>query len=119
MVFGPAGVRILVGVVEDVDADSLKVAVEYLLNKLGDPAAVALGSCPGECKVSLAVAFSPKVVQCGLQANEFLGGIACICGGGGGGTRNFAQAGGKRPEKLVEALDKAQMDLRTALSSCN
>ena len=39
------------------------------------------------------------------------------CGGGGGGRPNFAQAGGKLPEKLPEAIQKAKDELESALSN--
>ena len=101
---------------DDIDADSLKSAAEYLLETLQDPAAVILGSCPGEGKVSLVAAFSPGVVDMGLKAGKFIGPIAKLCGGGGGGRPNFAQAGGRKPENLPTALEKARIDLVSILS---
>jgi len=76
---------------------------------------VVLGSVPAEGKVSLVAAFSPKVNEKGLQAGKFIGGIAKICGGGGGGRPNLAQAGGKDASKLTEALETAQTQLREQL----
>ncbi|ESW09307.1 hypothetical protein PHAVU_009G116900 [Phaseolus vulgaris] len=107
--------RVLVECFDDVDADSLKSAAEYLLETLTDPAAVVLGSCPGEGKVSLVAAFSPGVVDQGIQAGKFIGQIAKLCGGGGGGRPNFAQAGGRKPENLSSALDKARSELMATL----
>lgn len=101
---------------DDVDADSLKSAAEYIVDTLQDPAAVILGSCPGEGKVSLVAAFTPGVVDLGLQAGKFIGSIAKLCGGGGGGRPNFAQAGGRKPENLSSALEKARSDLLSVLS---
>lgn len=100
---------------DDIDADALKSAAEYLVNSLQDPAAVVLGSCPGDGKVSLVAAFSPGVVKMGIQAGKFIGGIAKICGGGGGGRPNFAQAGGRNPDKLLVALENARAELFAAL----
>jgi len=107
---------VLVESFDDVDAESLKSAAEYLLETLTDPAAVVLGSCPGEGKVSLVAAFSPSVVDQGLQAGKFIGQIAKLCGGGGGGRPNFAQAGGRKPENLSSALDKARSELMATLN---
>jgi alanyl-tRNA synthetase len=76
---------------------------------------VVLGSVPTPEKVSLVAAFSAAVNQKGLQAGKFIGGIAKICGGGGGGRPNFAQAGGRNPDKLAEALQAAQEQLHRAL----
>ncbi|OVA10877.1 Alanine-tRNA ligase [Macleaya cordata] len=109
-------IRILVENMDDTDADSLKSAAEYLVNTLENPVAVILGSSPGEGKVSLVAAFSPGVVDLGIQAGKFIGSIAKLCGGGGGGRPNFAQAGGKKPENLCNALEKARTDLVAILS---
>ncbi|XP_054777716.1 alanine--tRNA ligase, chloroplastic/mitochondrial isoform X2 [Prosopis cineraria] len=108
--------RVLVECLDDIDADSLKNAAEYLIETLPDPAAVMLGSCPGENKVSLVAAFTPGIVDQGIQAGKFIGQIAKLCGGGGGGRPNFAQAGGKKPENLASALEKAQSELVAILS---
>ncbi|KAI5402232.1 alanine--tRNA ligase, chloroplastic/mitochondrial isoform X2 [Lathyrus oleraceus] len=108
--------RILVEWLDDVDAESLKSAAEYLMETLADPAAIVLGSCPGEGKVSLVAAFTPGVVDQGIQAGKFIGQIAKLCGGGGGGRPNFAQAGGRKPENLAAALEKAKSELIANLS---
>lgn len=113
---GTTDARVLVASLESVDAESLKTASERLLERMGDPGAVVLGST-FEGKVSIVAAFSPKVVKAGLQAGKFVGAVAKICGGGGGGRPNLAQAGGKMPEKLPEALDQARRDLEKALTS--
>ncbi|KAB2636352.1 alanine--tRNA ligase [Pyrus ussuriensis x Pyrus communis] len=107
-------VRVLVESMEDTDADSLKKAAEYLIETLEDPAAVILGSCPGDNKVSLVAAFTPGVL--GMHAGKFIGPIGKFCGGGGGGNPNFAQAGGMKPENLSNALEKAQLDIILNLS---
>lgn len=101
---------------DDIDADSLKGAAEHLIDTLQDPAAIILGSCPGEGKVSLVAAFSLTVVDLGIQAGKFIGPIAKLCSGGGGGRLNFAQAGGRMPENLLNALEKAKEDLVSLLS---
>lgn len=83
-------IRVLVECMDDTDADSLKSAADYLVDTLEDPAAVILGSCPGEGKVSLIAAFSPGLVGMGVQAGKFIGPIVKLCGGGGGGRPNFS-----------------------------
>ncbi|MCP6758276.1 MAG: alanine--tRNA ligase [Fischerella sp. CENA71] len=107
--------KILVAQLEDVDAESLKTAAERLQQKLGAGAAVVLGSVPEAGKVSLVAAFSPEVNKKGLQAGKFIGAIAKICGGGGGGRPNLAQAGGRDASKLPEALEKAKAELIAGL----
>jgi alanyl-tRNA synthetase len=107
--------RVLVEALDEVDADALKTAAERLLQKL-DEGAVVLGSVPEAGKVSLVAAFSPSVIDKGLKAGQFIGGIAKLTGGGGGGRPNFAQAGGRDADKLPEALAAAREQLRQALS---
>ena len=107
--------KILVANLGEVDAESLKTAAERLQQKLGE-GAVILGSIPEADKVSLVAAFSPQLIkQKQLQAGKFIGNIAKICGGGGGGRPNLAQAGGRDPSKLAEALEKARNQLLQTL----
>ncbi|WGV26982.1 alanine--tRNA ligase [Halotia branconii] len=106
--------KLIIAQMEDVDPESLKTAAERLLQKIGN-GAVVLGSVPEAGKVSIVAAFSPEVNKKGLQAGKFVGAIAKICGGGGGGRPNLAQAGGRDASKLPEALAKAQSDLKSAL----
>jgi alanyl-tRNA synthetase len=108
-------VKLLVAQLEGVDAESLKTAAEQLLQKLGS-GAVVLGSAPEPEKVSLVAAFSPELVKQGLKAGAFIGEIAKLCGGGGGGRPNLAQAGGRDPQQLPAALTTAQQQLRSQLS---
>ena len=107
--------KILVAQMEDVDPESLKTAAERLLQKLGN-GAVVLGSVPEAGKVSLVAAFSADINKKGLQAGKFIGEIAKLCGGGGGGRPNLAQAGGRDPSKLPAALESARTQLQSALS---
>jgi alanyl-tRNA synthetase len=106
--------KLLVAELEGVDPDSLKTVAERLLQKLGD-GAVVLGSVPEAEKVSLVAAFSKGVNDKGLQAGKFIGAIAKLCGGGGGGRPNLAQAGGRDPSKLAEALSAARQQLESVL----
>ncbi|MDP5018978.1 MAG: DHHA1 domain-containing protein, partial [Dolichospermum sp.] len=106
--------KIIVSQLEDVDAESLKSAAERLLQKIGN-GAVVLGSIPEAGKVSIVAAFSSEVNKKGVQAGKFVGTIAKICGGGGGGKPNLAQAGGRDASKLPEALETAKSDLLAAL----
>ncbi|BAZ14974.1 alanyl-tRNA synthetase [Calothrix sp. NIES-4071] len=108
--------KLLVARIDDVDAASLQTAGERLQQKLGANAAVILGSVPEEGKVSLVAAFGSDVNKKGAQAGKFIGNIAKICGGGGGGRPNLAQAGGRDASKLPEALEKAKSELKASLS---
>ena len=108
--------KILVANMGEMDAKSLQSAGERLQQKLGE-SAVVLASVPSEGKVSLVAAFSPQVIkEKKLQAGKFIGGIAKICGGGGGGRPNLAQAGGRDASKLNQALDTAKQQLSDSLN---
>lgn len=106
--------KVLVANLGTADAKSLQTAAERLQQKLGE-AAVVLGAIPSVGKVSLVAAFSKGVNQKGLQAGKFIGGIAKLCGGGGGGRPNLAQAGGRDASKLPEALEAAKQQLADGL----
>ncbi len=106
--------KILVAQLPDIEAEALKAAAEKLSAKLGH-SAVVLGSFSEDGKVTLVASFSKEVIAKGLQAGKFIGAIAQICGGGGGGRPNLAQAGGKDASKLLEALEAAANQLRSAL----
>ena len=107
--------KIIIAELGHVDANALQTAAEQLLNKLGE-GAIVLASIPEPDKVSLVAAFSKGVNAKGLQAGKFIGNIAKICGGGGGGRSNLAQAGGRDASKVKEALVKAKAELEAGLS---
>ncbi len=107
--------KILVAEMAGAEPDALKTAAERLQKKLGE-SAVVLGSVPEANKVSLVAAFSKGINGKGVQAGKFIGQIAKLCGGGGGGRPNLAQAGGRDASKLGEALDSAREQLREVLS---
>jgi alanyl-tRNA synthetase len=105
---------VIVAELGNVDGTALQTAAERLLQKLG-AGAVVLASVPAPDKVNLVAAFSKEVNEKGLQAGKFIGSIAKICGGGGGGRPNLAQAGGKDPSQVTAALQQAKTDLTTGL----
>ena len=60
-------------------------------------------------------AFGKAVIAANLQAGKFIGAIAKLCGGGGGGRPNLAQAGGRDGAALDGALASARSELQTTL----
>lgn len=98
------------------DAESLKNAAENLLQKLGENGAVVLGASPEDGKVNFVAAFGPNVIKKGLQAGKIIGVVAKICGGGGGGRPNFAQAGGKDASQLGAAMAEAMRSVSEGLA---
>ncbi len=108
--------QLLVQQLDGIDAAALAVAAQHLQELLGDPVAVVLGSAAAADKVCLVAAFSPAVVKLGVSAGGLMGPLAKMCGGGGGGKPAFAQAGGRDPARLVDALAKAREQLEQSLS---
>jgi alanyl-tRNA synthetase len=84
-------------------------------SKLGAPSAVVLGGEFGG-KAGLVALVSPEVVGRGLSAGSLIREIAPIVGGGGGGRDDMAQAGGKDPAKLDEALGAARAAIERELA---
>jgi len=108
-----AGIRVVVEPVDRVDQRGLNALADAVRQKLGD-AAVVLGAVDGE-RVFLVANFAPAAVERGLKAGDTIKVAAQVAGGGGGGRDNLAQAGGRDPEKLPEALATARMAIDRAL----
>jgi len=83
-------------------------------SKVGGPSAVVLGGTDGE-KVGLVALFSKDAVERGLDAAATIREAAPVVGGGGGGREDMAQAGGRDPEKLDEALAAARAAIEREL----
>ena len=111
--------QLLVERLDGVDGTGLQGAAQSLADQLGDGAAVVLGGLPDPAdqgKVILVAAFGKAVIAAKLQAGKFIGGIAKLCGGGGGGRPNLAQAGGRDGAALDGALEAAQEELYSTLA---
>jgi alanyl-tRNA synthetase len=81
------------------------------------PSAVLLASRQGNDKVTLVAGISKELQARKLSAGNWIRPVAEAVGGGGGGRPDMAQAGGKNPAKLPEALQIAQDTIRQMLSS--
>jgi alanyl-tRNA synthetase len=88
---------------------------DRIKNQLGDPAVVVLGA-PGDGRALLLVAATPGAVERGIKAGAVVKAAAAAVGGGGGGRDTMAQAGGRDPEKLPDALDAARGEIERALA---
>ncbi|GAA3408002.1 alanine--tRNA ligase [Paenibacillus hodogayensis] len=100
------GVTLLTAKVGAGDMDSLRNIVDQMKAKLGS-AVIVLGSVSDD-KVNLVAAVTPDLVQKGFHAGKLVKEAAARCGGGGGGRPDMAQAGGKEPAKLGEALQAVE-----------
>ena len=66
-------------------------------------------------KVHLAAGLTPDLIALGLHAGNWLKDVAPVVGGGGGGRPDLAQAGGKNPDQVPAALERALEYLRGKL----
>lgn len=98
--------ELIVSEVDDISADGLKNLVEHL-RKLRDNLVVLLGTKLGADKVSLVAGVSDPLAK-RFNAGQIVKEAATICGGSGGGRPQLAQAGGKDPSKLTDALHKGE-----------
>jgi alanyl-tRNA synthetase len=110
-----AGARVLTAEVGVSDPKALLALADRLKGRLGD-AVIVLG-CSAEGRVHLVASVAPALVERGVRAGSVVKAAAEVAGGGGGGRDTMAQAGGRDPEKLGEALEAAEQAVREALSA--
>jgi alanyl-tRNA synthetase len=109
------GVRFVVDAVSAPDAKALLVLSDAVRQRLGD-AVVVLGTAV-DGRVHLVANVAPAAVERGVKAGELVRAAAEVVGGGGGGRDTMAQAGGRDPEKLPEALTTARAAIEQALQA--
>ena len=112
--------QLLVARLDGVEGAGLQSAAQGLQEQLGAGAAVVLAGQPDVAdggKVVLVAAFGSAVIAAGVKAGGFIGGIAKLCGGGGGGRPNLAQAGGRDAAALDGALAAAEQELQGLLAA--
>lgn len=97
-----AGVNVLSAKIQGVDMSNLRNMADDLKQKLGS-AILVLGSVHDD-KVNIIAAVTKDLIDKGYHAGKLVKEVATRCGGGGGGRPDMAQAGGKDPNKLDEAL---------------
>lgn len=90
----------------EADAQLLSVIMDALQPKLESTVAILGGVSDG--KVALVCAVTPDLVKEGKNAGKIVGAIAKQCGGGGGSKPDRAQAGGRNPDALADALAGAK-----------
>jgi alanyl-tRNA synthetase len=106
--------RIIVGEIPAGPEEQLRQQVDRLRQKAGS-AVVVLGWSE-DSKVQLIAAVTDDLVKKGLHAGKLVGQVAPMLGGKGGGRPTMAQAGGKDPAKLTEALEKARQLVQEQLA---
>jgi len=110
------GVKVVLRTAALDDPKAMPDVADRLRNQLGDPAVVVLGTDAGG-RVSLLVAATPGAVERGVRAGAIVKAAAQVVGGGGGGRDTLAQAGGRDPEKLPDALATARAEIAKALAT--
>jgi alanyl-tRNA synthetase len=100
------GINVLSAKVGAADSNTLRTMMDDLKQKLGS-AVIVLGTS-GDGKVNVIAGVTKDLVDKGYHAGKLVKEVASRCGGGGGGRPDMAQAGGKNPEKLEEALQFAE-----------
>jgi alanyl-tRNA synthetase len=110
-----AGVRIVVVEIPGGTPQSLRDLVDQLRRKAA-PVAALLGARQDEGKVMLVAGLSRDLVERGLDAVQWIRSAAAVVGGGGGGRPDLAQAGGKIPDKLPEALEAGRVEIARRLA---
>ncbi len=108
------GVKLLAISVPGVDMNGLRDLGDDLKNKLGEGVIVLASDCDG--KVNLVVMATESALSKGAHAGNLIKAIAPKVGGGGGGRPNMAQAGGKNPAGIADALAEAKAVLTSQLS---
>jgi alanyl-tRNA synthetase len=108
------GVHIVAHRAEGVDRDGLRDFADLLRSKAQAVALIVAAEVDG--KVALTAAVSPELIDRGLNAGDCVKAAASAVGGGGGGRPDLAEAGGKDPGRIAEALEAGAAVYRNALA---
>ena len=108
-----AGIKLARRKVSDLDKDALRTLADSLKAKI--KSGVVVLASAGNSKVQIVVAVTSDLID-RVKAGQIVKEIAPIVGGGGGGRPDFAEAGGKHPEKIDEMLDQSRRVVESMLS---
>jgi alanyl-tRNA synthetase len=110
------GATVVVAEAPSANANLMRQLIDQIRKKTS-PSAVFLATTEGDSKVVLVAGVSRDLVDRGVSAGNWVRDVAPVVGGGGGGKPDLAQAGGKHPEKLADALTKAKEVARAMLGA--
>ena len=108
------GMKLLATRVDGVDMNGLRDLGDQLKDKVGE--GIILIASENEGKVNLMAMATETAVKAGAHAGKLIKEVAAVVGGGGGGRPNMAQAGGKNPAGINDALKKAVEVVEAQLS---
>ena len=109
------GVKVLSVEIPDTDGNELRNLGDELKNKLGEGIIFLASAKDG--KVNLVAMATDGAVKAGVHAGNLIKTVAPIVGGGGGGRSNMAQAGGKLPDKIGQAVEAVKDEVKTQLGA--
>ena len=98
----------VIGFVGEADRDAVLAALDAVRAARPEGAALLVSQEPGEEKLIIVAGVSKAMIATGLKAGDWVKAAAQACGGNGGGRPDSAQAGGKDPSKLEDALAAAR-----------
>ena len=98
--------KIIVGDIPSAPVEAIRSQIDWLRKK-AKSAAIVLASAIDDSKVMIFAAVTDDLIEKGLKAGDIVKNIAPVIGGGGGGRPQLAQAGGKKPENIPDALKAA------------
>ncbi len=108
------GVRVVVCETPGANPNLMRQWIDQIRKKT-EQAAVLLAATQGEDRVLLVAGLSRGLVERGLSAGDWVKEVSAVVGGGGGGRPDLAQAGGKHPERIPAALEKARTSIHEML----
>jgi len=108
------GTSVITGQLRTTSVEQARAAID-MLKKKAKSAAVVLGLVEDE-KVTLLAAVTDDLIKKGLNASDIVRQVAPIIDGGGGGRPQMAQAGGKNPAKISDALARAAEIIKEAIT---
>lgn len=109
------GVKVLSVEIPDTDGNELRNLGDELKNKLGEGLIFLASAKDG--KVNIVAMATDGAVKAGVHAGNLIKAVAPIVGGGGGGRPNMAQAGGKLPDKIGQAVEAVKDEVKTQLGA--
>jgi alanyl-tRNA synthetase len=101
------GVTVVVSAIPVANPNLMRQLIDQI-RKQSNSSAVLLAAAEGDAKVLLVAGVSRDLVDKGISAGEWVKVVAPVVGGGGGGKADMAQAGGKTPAQIPDALSKAR-----------
>jgi alanyl-tRNA synthetase len=110
-----SGISLLTGQIPEADPEILRELADHF--RANQPNSVVVLASVIDEKPLIVAAISPDLVKRNFHAGELVKTVAKIIGGGGGGKPSLAQAGGKDPARVEEALRAVKLWLQEQLSS--